>query len=291
MARRNQRKFGKVKGSTLRRCSQPLKRRSRISKPFAIFEGPLGLILGGLLLGLALLLAFGLDLIPRNPPSAKKCPQIPQSPTEHSPEPTEVAAVTALNRFFESPDVATMAANVHDGKRMLPMMEDYYLHRKHPMPSMSRATKGQTAGSAGKQLVFFQVEPFSGPPFPVAVIWEGNKFAVDWESLAAYGTVEWERFLEEMPTTSETLRVYVQAAGNLDALPGMPAGYATFRISHRDDPQPITAIANAELSALLAPWVENQRTPVTLALEWRAVGPGQAKVPVITRIEAKGWSR
>jgi hypothetical protein len=207
------------------------------------------------------------------------------------PAPSEEAAVEALRRFFESPDVSAMAANVHDGQRVKPMMEDYYLHRRHPFPTMSQASKGQSVNTGGNQLVFFMVEPFSGPKFPVAVIWEGDKFTVDWESMAAYGTIDWGRFAEEMPTTTETMRVYVQGAGNLDAFPGIPEGFTYYRISHRDDPQPLTAIANANVSEILAPLVENQRVPLTLEMEWRPVGFGQVKVPVIIQVVAKGWSQ
>lgn len=258
--------------------------RSRVPGRFAVSDGSLGLILGGLLLAA---LCFGYMRWNSPPPSLDPTSRPPAEP---SPFPSEEAAVEALNRFFESPDVVSMAVNVHDGPRVKPMMEDYYLRRSHPFPTMSRASEGQAMNVGGNQLMFFMVEPFGGPKYPVAVIWEGDKFAVDWESLSAYGSIDWGRFIEEMPGTTETLRVYVQGTGNLDEFPGIPEGHALFRISHRDDPQPLTAIADARVSGILSPLVENQRVPMTLDLEWRPVGSGQVKLPVIIRVVAKGWS-
>jgi hypothetical protein len=246
------------------------------------------MILGGLL-AVMLLAALGLGSKRWNSPPPSLDP-VSRPYAEPSPFPSEEAAVEALNRFFESPDVVSMAANVHDGPRVKPMMEDYYLRRGRPFPTMSRASQGQAMNVGGNQLMFFMVEPFSGPKYPVAVIWEGDKFAVDWESLSAYGTLDWGRFIEEMPGTTQTLRVYVQGAGNLDEFPGIPEGHALFRISHRDGPQPLTAIADAKVSGILSPLVENRRVPMTLDLEWRSVGSGQVRLPAIIRVVAKGWS-
>lgn len=184
-----------------------------------------------------------------------------------------------------------MVANVHNGKRVRHMMEDYYLRRGNPFPTMSRVSNGQAVNTDGNQLMFFMVEPFDGPKFPVAVIWEGDRFAVDWESLSAYGTIDWSEFIEEMPSRTETLRIYVQSAGDLDAVPGVPEGYTLYRISHRDNPQPLTAMADAKISGILSPLVENHRVPLTLALEWRELGSGQGHIPVIVDFVAKGWSQ
>jgi hypothetical protein len=290
MTPQDERELDESGGSGKRLPKQTDQREVPIPRPFSVFDGSIGLLLAGLLLVTALLAVLGLGLIPLNSPPPAADP-VSRSSAEPAPYPTEDEAVAALDRFFESLDVVTMAANVHDGPRVKPMMEDYYLRRSHPFPTMSRASKGQAMNVGGNQIMFFMVEPFSGPKYPVAVIWEGDKFAVDWESLAAYGTIDWGRFIEEMPGTTETLRVYVQGAGNLDEFPDIPEGHAVFRISHRDDPQPLTAIADAQITGILSPLVENRRVPLTLDLEWRRVGSGQVKLPVIIRVVAKGWSQ
>jgi hypothetical protein len=275
-------KFGKPGDSVLRRSNQPNTPRQQPVTWLTI-------CLSAIAVAVSLTLAVGAGLIYRTRFQKKTDPTM-VSPTERVVVPTEEAAVAALEHFFESPDPAAMARAVHDGERVRPMMEDYYLRRGHPYPSMSRASKGQPASVGGTQLVFFQVEPFRGPRYPVAVIWEGNRFAVDWESLSAYCTIDWARFIEEKPPTTETIRVYIEAAGTLDKLTVPPPSYTPFRISHRDDPQPITAMANAELSAILVPMTEKRRVPVTLEIQWRPQAQGQVGVPVIRRVVAKGWS-
>lgn len=283
------RRFYKPSGSTKRRSRQP--RMRRILRALVLSENRLTLYMGGLLLVVVLLILARYTISHRSPPVTSAISKISLTSPEYSAEPTEVAALVALERFFEAPDVASMAAAAHDSTRVRPLMEDYYLHRRHPLPSMSRVSKGQAANSNGTQLILFQVEPLNGRHYPIATIWEGNRFAVDWESLSAYGTVDWVRFIEEKPASPETLRLYIEAAGEFDEVPGLPPTYTVFRISHRDDPLPITAIADAEWSRHLLPMVEKRRVPVTLEMEWQPLGPGHAPVPVILRLVSAGWSR
>ncbi len=207
------------------------------------------------------------------------------------PEPMEPAALAALEAFFEAPDLSTKAALVRDAARVRPMIEDFHGTRGHPFPTLGRVSPGQSTTIDANPMVMFEVEPFSGPRYYVAVVWDGLRFAVDWESLTAYGTIDWASFIEKKTTTKQLLRIYAQDTGNLDEFPGTPGGYSVFRISHRDDPQPVSAVADAKVSTILAPWVENQRVPVTLEMEWQPIGPGQAKLPVITRIVSRGWSK
>ena len=206
------------------------------------------------------------------------------------PSPMEPTALAALEAFFEAPDIAAKSALVRDSSRVRPMMENYYGLRQHPFPTLGRVSPGRSASFDGTQMVLFEVEPFSGPRYPAAVVWDGHRFAVDWESLSAYGTMDWIEFVESKPTATQTVRVFIQAASETQKLPGLPDGYPIFRVEHRDDPQPLIATANAEVAVILKPLVENQRTPVTLEIAWKPLGPSGAPVLQILRLVAAKWS-
>ncbi|MES2657351.1 MAG: hypothetical protein V4689_01975 [Verrucomicrobiota bacterium] len=242
------------------------------------------LILAALVVALVFLI--GERMIHRNP---KAAPAIPVR-TLLPPSPMEPAALAALEAFFEAPDLAARAALVRDSERVRPMMENFHDHRGHPFPTLGRVSPGRAASFYGTPMVLFEVEPFSGPRYPVAVVWDGRRFAVDWESLTAYGTIDWSAFIENKPTALETLRVYIQNATETQKPPGMPDGFTCFRIEYRDDPQPLIAVASEEVAVALKPLVEHQRAPVTLEIAWKPNGPGGIPVPQILRLAAPKWS-
>lgn len=239
-----------------------------------------------LTLALTLLFTIGEGLIHRNP----KAKPARTAPALAPPTPMEPPALAALEAFFEAPDLASKAALVRESARVRPMMEDYHELRGHPFPTLGRVSPGHAARFDETPMVLFEVEPFSGPRYPVAVVWDGRRFAVDWESLTAYGTLDWSEFVEKQPAAIQTLRVFIQTATETQQLPGPPAGYKAFRIGHRDDPQAIVAVAGPEVAAILAPLVENRRVPVTLEIAWKPLGPGGTPVPEILRLVAPKWS-
>lgn len=246
-------------------------------------------IAGALLLitlALTLLFTIGEGLIHRNPKTKPAAP----APAMVAPTPMEPPALAALEAFFEAPDLASKAALVRDSARVRPMMENYHELRGHPFPSLGRVSPGRAARFDETPMVLFEVEPFSGPRYPVAVVWDGQRFAVDWESLTAYGSIDWSEFIEKQPATAHTLRVFIQTAAEAQQLPGTPAGSKAFRIEHRDDPQAIVAVASTDVAAILEPLVGNRRTPVTLEIAWKPLGPGGTPVPEILRMVAPKWS-
>ncbi len=167
-------------------------------------------------------------------------------------------------------------------------MEDYHLRRGHAFPTMGRVSSGKAGTMDGVPMVFFEVEPFSGSRFPVAVIWDGVRYGVDWESLTAYGTVEWSEFVERRPTESQTLRVFVHSPGKDDSSLSLATGQTTFHIEHRDDADSVIAIAGAETASTLKLLTEKRRTPATLEVRWKT-GSGAAVVEIV-RVIAPRWS-
>lgn len=242
------------------------------------------LVLAALVIGLIVMTGEGLihlsPTVKAPPPAALIAP----------PNPMEPAALAALEAFFEAPDLAAKAALVRDSARVAPMMEDFHQRRGHPFPTLGRVSPGKAASFDGTPMVLFEIEPFSGPRYPVAVVWDGGRFAVDWESLTAYGTMDWSEFIESRPTRPQTLRVFVSKIPDARKIPGQPPETGQFQIEHRDDPQPLVALAAPELTTRLAKLTEGLRTPVTLEMTWKPIGPGGTLTACISGFVAKGWS-
>lgn len=212
------------------------------------------------------------------------------APYAAPPVPMEPAALEALEAFFEAPDLATKVALVRDGVRVRPMMHDFHETRGHAFPSLGRVSPGQAAEFDGKPMVVFEVEPFSGPRYFAAVVWDGRRFAVDWESLTAYGTMDWVEFTEGKPATPQTMRVFLRQAGESDRPPGYYGATSFFRIEHRDHLQPLIAAAEGVVASALMPMVDKRRTPVTLELAWKTRDGEAEPILWVRSLVSQGWS-
>ncbi len=207
------------------------------------------------------------------------------------PSPMAPAALKVLEGFCEAPDLEAKAIFVRDTGRVRPMMEDYHGKRGHPFPTLSRVSPGKETRLEETPAVLFQVEPFAGPRYPVAVVWDGTRFAVDWESLTAYGTMDWNEWLEKKPAAIQTMRVFAQDAGDAEKIPRAPSGMVQFRIAHRDGSEGVIALAHPKVAALFPPMTGKKDVPLTLELAWQPLGTGPASLPEIVRLVQAGWSR
>lgn len=235
---------------------------------------------------IALVVIVGEGMIHRDPKAQPVSSERLASP----PTPAEPAALVVLEAFFEAANLAAKAEFVRDGARVKPLMMDYHERRGHSFPTLGRVSQGKSASFDGTQMVLFEVEPFSGPRYPVAVVWDGQRFAVDWESLTAYGSMDWSEFIETKPAATQTLRVFVHRVSEAAQIPGLPAGYVSFSMEHRDDSQSLTAVAGPSMSALLQPLVRNGRTPVTLEVVWKPLALGGTPIVEILRLVSLKWS-
>ncbi|RYD21581.1 MAG: hypothetical protein EOP88_10775 [Verrucomicrobiaceae bacterium] len=253
--------------------------------------GKMEKLVAGLLLaattGAVLVFTAGEGLIHRDRPDA-------QVVLAHSPEvtpppsPPEPHALAALEAFFEAPELAGKAEQVRDKDRVLPMMVDLHQRRGCPFPTMATISKGKAGMMDGVSMVFFEVEPFSGPRYPVAVVWDGSAFRVDWVSLMAYGTVDWSAFVENRPPETQVLRVFVHSAGKDESSFALGSGETTVQIEHRDDPTPVVGIAAGETASVLKALTEKRRAPVTVEVCW--VRKGGVPVIEIVKVLAPQWS-
>ena len=242
------------------------------------------LVMGGLIV-VVLLILLGWGVIQ---PKKEVSPAPPAVLAGPPPQPVAEHARAALERFFEGADLEEKLRAVRDPQRVRPMMEDYHGKRGHPYPTMGRVSPGKEAVSAARRWVFFEVEPFSGPRFPVAVEWDGFRFAVDWESLTAYGTMDWAEFLEKRPGQVQTMRIYASEAPESLRPPGMTADERAFRVEHRDSEATIVAVAGGDVAKDLASKVKGKRVPVTAEMAWK--GGGGRSVCEIVKVVAEGWS-
>ena len=211
-------------------------------------------------------------------------------PYSAPPEPMEPAALAALEAFFEAPDLPTKAALVRDAARVRPMIEDFHGTRGHPFHTLGRVSPGKPTAFGEKPMVMFEVEPFNGPRYYAAVVWDGLRFAVDWESLTAYGTMDWIEFLEIKPATPQTMRVFLREGEGAATPPGLTEAATFFLVEHRDSPQPLMVAAD-DLAEKLHALAANRRTPVTLEIVWKTAESGGAVIPWIETIIAEGWSQ
>lgn len=243
------------------------------------------LVIGCLLLaGLAVLV--GLGVIQTKEKVLPPPPPVPGPP----PAPAEKFALEALEKFFEGAGTEEKLPYVKDSARVRPLMEDYHLRRGHPFPTMGRVSPGRALAMGSRQLVFFEVEPFSGPRYPVAVEWDGSRYGVDWESLTAYGTMDWEQLVAGTPTAAQTMRIYLAALPQERKPPGLPEGWGAFRAEHRDSDAVIPIIANPELSMRCAKLVAGKKVPLTVELSWNPSAAAGGAFEIL-RLIAEGWSQ
>lgn len=239
----------------------------------------------GAVLAAVLAVLLGLGVIQRKKETFPPPPPVPEPP----PASAEAPALDALEKFFEGADLEEKSAAVRDPERVRPMMEDYHVKRGHPFPTMGRVSPGLPTTAGTRQFVFFQVEPFSGPRFPVAVEWDGFRYAVDWESLTAYGTMDWAEFAAGKPREAQTMRVYLAALPESLRPPGTNERQV-FRAEHRDSDISLAVLAGPELSRELAVRVKNKRVPLTLEMAWNPDAATGGAFQIL-RLVMDGWSR
>lgn len=252
-----------------------------------------GTSLAGILVGLAAMLIFwvvfvGLMLIQdRTPPAADAA----NAGERVEPAPTGTEAIhladAGWRRFVEAADFDARTAAVLDASRVAPMMHDHHIVRGRPWPSMNRRSAAREIRRGSRHVVVFEVEDFGGVRYPVAMEWSGSEFLVDWESLSAYGTIDWSTLIETRPTEPQTLRIYLaMLPGELQPPASVAAGRTFVRMEHRDSPEGAALAIGPDLAPSVLPMIEGRRVPVTAKIAWNA---GLSAFELL-EAPATGWS-
>ncbi|MBK1826726.1 hypothetical protein [Haloferula rosea] len=205
---------------------------------------------------------------PEPPPAAVERQSWQEAPAD---EQALTQAMEAWRAFVEAPDLETRIEHVRDPERVGPMMRDYYDSRAHSLPTMGRALPGRAVRQGAQNMILIEVEDYQGRRYAVAMVWTGRRYAVDWESLSAYGTMDWPRLVEEKPAEPQVLRVYLAALPESLTPPESIVGPRRFvRMEHRDFSESLPLALRPELTREVTQLVEGRRVPVTVEVRWNA---------------------
>ncbi|MGB1129441.1 MAG: hypothetical protein ACPG4K_05280 [Haloferula sp.] len=196
-------------------------------------------------------------------------------------------AMDAWRAFLEAPDLERKIGHVRDPERVGPMMRDYYDLRSKPYPTMGLSSPGKELVQGSQPMVVFQIEGYDGLTYPVAMAWTGQRFAVDWESLTAYGTMDWNLLLETKPSYPHVMRVYLGGLAPELKPPEALVGPRQFvRMEHRDSPDGAILALKPEIAHEVLRMVEGKRVPATIELIWNP----SIQCFELQRLLGKGWS-
>ncbi len=211
----------------------------------------------------------GLLVIPNHEePAGRASPGREAVPPPGDPAECKSLALQVWTRFVESPDIEGMIREVRDSGRVGPLMREFYGRRGHSFPTMAKVSAGKVASSVSREAVLFAIEPFSGPIYAVALNWDDGFYRIDWESLVAYGTVDWYEFTEGKSGSTERLRVFLSPLKDRWNHPALPVRAKSYLMEHRDSTDPVVAVSMAPESMTVDAMVTQPRTPVRVAVRW-----------------------
>lgn len=215
----------------------------------------------------------------------KAPPQAVSVPASAVVVPDLASAREVLTGYFEAPDDEGRIRCLHDSRRVRALWLDYHRRRNKPVPLLVRLDPGRLAKLGDKTVALYQMELDPGGRRPAALIWDGGRFGIDWESSVVYGTMDWIEWVETKPSTLQLLRVYLsksQVDGLSDAERG--SGWSEVVAEHPDGLQPLPVrIPPAVLFAV--DFRGRQRVPATA--EFRFAN-GRAE---LVKLLYEGWSR
>lgn len=198
-------------------------------------------------------------------------------------QPTLEAAREVVRRYFESPDDEGRIGCLHQMDRVAPQWRDFYHQRAKPLPILGSIPTGEMVTHEERVMAFFTLELSPGGRQSMALIWEGDRFTIDWESHVAYGTMDWIEWVESKPSEPQIQRVYLSELG----ISKERSGERQVAVEHRDSLHP-------EL-AEIPPTVEfsidfggRQRVPVTAEFQFQERSGNQ--ILILSRLIHEGWS-
>jgi hypothetical protein len=198
--------------------------------------------------------------------------------------PTCELARAALSGYFAAESDQAKIRYLYDQRRVGGLWRRYYHERGKPFPQLEEILTVTLAEQRDRTVALGEVMLAPGGRQPVAMIWEGDHFLLDWESQVAYGSMDWIEWLETRPSTPQLMRVYLSRAP-----PGMlSAEGPAVVVEYRDALGPELARIMPGMSSELD-FSGRQRVPVTGEFAFRKES-GVDRLYLI-RLIHEGWSR
>jgi hypothetical protein len=201
-------------------------------------------------------------------------------------QPSVDMARQAVMDYFSAADDTKRMQFIHDRNRVEPIWMDYHRRRHHPLPILEEIRSAALVEERGRTLALCEVAFSPGGVKPLAMIWEGRGFLLDWESLVAYGTVDWVEWVEARPPGRETLRVYLSSAPP-GPLSETPSRDRIVIVDHRDALSPLPARVDPD-AGMQIDFDGRQRVPVTAEFQFRSDPDGMQLH--LVRILHEGWT-
>jgi hypothetical protein len=198
--------------------------------------------------------------------------------------PTCDSARDSLSGYFAAVSDEDKIHGLYDQGRVGGLWRHYYHERGKPFPQLEEILSVTLAEQRGRTVALCEVWLAPGGRQPVAMIWEGDHFLLDWESQVAYGSMDWIEWLETRPSAPQLMRVYLSRAPSGPLTAEGPAVV----VEHRDSLGPELARITPGLTIELD-FSERQRVPVTGEFAFRKEG-GVDRLYLI-RLIHEGWSR
>jgi len=207
------------------------------------------------------------------------------------------AISTALEKFFNAPDIASKEAMVRDPQRVKPLMISYYA--REPMPRWKWRGVGRMVRVDEPGYRFGFVQALFEDSTPARLIVEetaDGRYLVDWEGLVLYGELSWGDFLRIKPVEPKLLRVIASKAEDSPSVAALaPPSSQWLELRHpaetgavlgyfdRNDPKYAKLLEQLELGQ----WKD---VPVTLRLCFPVTPTKLEGMGVrIADVTGKGW--
>ncbi len=182
------------------------------------------------------LLAIGLVIFYATKWSQKAEPVGPASPVKSmNQEYAEVAAM--FGDFLRSQTWEERMQHVRHPQRVGKLMRRYYETHPFTYPIVKSIIHRSGILLEGRRFLTMRFELADSRTAGIVAEQTEDGPKLDWESFVAYGTLDWETFLETKPQTLEQFRIYLSAVEEDPVLDR--EGYHRLYVEHRDSTQGI----------------------------------------------------
>lgn len=194
----------------------------------------------------------------------------------------EVAqAVTLLEKYWATPAWQDRQPLVVDGGRVAPLMRDFYEVQKGADPVPNGLISKARYSIDGVEILYFRYNGNRSSGTVEVAMRRGNegRFLIDWESLAGYGEMSFEKFREQRPAKPVLLRVFARQFEYYNFEFSDASKYLCVKLSSPDGEQSIYAYA--ERSSPLGDWLSTSLVgtgpTATLGFTVRVAFPPEAQ--------------